>query len=176
MHLPISWWVIYGCTCSHRTECSPVFNWKRHDPRVPPSLFTWSHPKPLFFVFPQMKNPQRETFCQCGRGETKNSRSTQRHQNKQVQKLFWAVEKTSWYVHCIKWRVLWRWLKFKHVRISTQFFINKFYLGFFIWALHIFFPYRYLIDPGPIFSLMACSITFFITQVTIYVWIFFWIL
>ena len=31
---------------------------------------------------------------------------------------------------CIKQRVLWRWLKFKHVRINTQFFINKFqFLG-----------------------------------------------
>ena len=26
----------------------------------------------------------------------------------------------------IKWRVLWRWLKFKYVRIDTQFFINNF--------------------------------------------------
>ena len=28
---------------------------------------------------------------------------------------------------CIKWRVLWRWVKLKHVRINTQFFINKFW-------------------------------------------------
>ena len=27
----------------------------------------------------------------------------------------------------IKWRVLWGWLKFKHVRITTQFLINKFH-------------------------------------------------
>ena len=30
-------------------------------------------------------------------------------------------------MYCIKWRVFWRWLKFKHVRINTQFFINKFW-------------------------------------------------
>ena len=30
-------------------------------------------------------------------------------------------EKTPQKVYCIKWRVLWRWLKFKHVRINTQF-------------------------------------------------------
>ena len=31
----------------------------------------------------------------------------------------------SQYGYCIKWRVLWRWLKFKHVRINTHFLINK---------------------------------------------------
>ena len=34
------------------------------------------------------KSPQREMFCRCGRDETKNGRSTKRHQNGQVQKLF----------------------------------------------------------------------------------------
>ena len=29
-------------------------------------------------------------------------------------------------MYYIKWRVLWRWLKFKHIRINTQFFTNKF--------------------------------------------------
>ena len=29
-------------------------------------------------------------------------------------------------MYCIKWRIHWRWLKFKHVRINTQCFINKF--------------------------------------------------
>ena len=32
-------------------------------------------------------------FCWCGRGETKISGSTKRHQNRQPQKLFWAVGK-----------------------------------------------------------------------------------
>ena len=37
----------------------------------------------------------------------------------------------KWFSRCIKCRVLWRWLTFKHVRTNTQFFINKFggYLG-----------------------------------------------
>ena len=33
------------------------------------------------FVFPDEKSPQREVFCQCERSETKNGRSTKRHQN-----------------------------------------------------------------------------------------------
>ena len=47
------------------------------------------------FVFPEEKSTHKETFCRCGRGETKNSRSTKRHQHQWVQKVFWAVEKTS---------------------------------------------------------------------------------
>ena len=31
-HLPISWWVIYKCTCPHHTECSAVFEQRWHDP------------------------------------------------------------------------------------------------------------------------------------------------
>ena len=51
-------------------------------------------PSDIFF-FPWMKkNPQREIFCWCGRGEIKNVRSTKRDQNWWVQKLFWAVEKS----------------------------------------------------------------------------------
>ena len=42
----------------------------------------------MFFVPLDEKSPQREIFCQCGKTETKNSRSTKRHQNSQVQKLF----------------------------------------------------------------------------------------
>ena len=44
-----------------------------------------------------------------------------------LKKTFWAVEKMSQYVYCIQWRVLWRWLTFKHVKINIQFFINKFH-------------------------------------------------
>ena len=84
----ISWWVIYEHICPHCAECSAVFVQKWHDTRAPPSLFTPFYPEWLFFVSLVEKSPQRETFCQCGRGETKNSRSTKRHQNRQVQKLF----------------------------------------------------------------------------------------
>ena len=52
--LPISWWVIYNCTCLHRAECSAVYDQKRHDPYAPPSLFSGYHPKWLF-LFPWMR-------------------------------------------------------------------------------------------------------------------------
>ena len=75
MHSLISWWVIYEHTCPHHAECSPVFDQKQHDPHVPPSLLT-RLPKD-FLPCPEGKiSPQRETFCRCGRGETKKSRST----------------------------------------------------------------------------------------------------
>ena len=41
-----------------------------------------------FFFPPDEKYCQRETFCGCGRGETKNGRNTKRHQNQQVQNCF----------------------------------------------------------------------------------------
>ena len=64
-------------------------------PNVLPSLHTWSHPKLLFFVSLDEKCPQRETFCWYGRCNI-NDRSTKRHQNWQVQKLIWSVEKKFW--------------------------------------------------------------------------------
>ena len=50
-------------------------------------------PTDFFFVFPGEKSPQREMFCQCGKGQIKSGRSTKTHQNRQVQKLFLAVGK-----------------------------------------------------------------------------------
>ena len=86
--------MIYEPTCPHHAECTAVFDQKQHDPHVPHSLFTESYSKGHFiFVSPDEKSPQREMFCQCERGETKNDRSTKRHQNQGVQKLFGAVEK-----------------------------------------------------------------------------------
>ena len=46
-----------------------------------------------FFLFPQMKKVLKGKFCQCGRGKTKNGRSTKRHQNPQVQNCFEQWEK-----------------------------------------------------------------------------------
>ena len=86
--LPISWWVIDERTCPQCTECSVIFDTKWHDPHALPSLFIWSHPEWLLFCFLEEKSPQMQMFCQCGRGETKNGRSTKRHQNWCVQKLF----------------------------------------------------------------------------------------
>ena len=47
----------------------------------------------FFFVSPDEKSHQREMLCWCGTGETKNDKSTERHQNRWDQKLFWAVKK-----------------------------------------------------------------------------------
>ena len=75
-HLPTLPWVFHS-----------LWPEKRPDPCAPPSLFTQSHPERLFFVSLNEKSLQKETFYQCGRGETKNSRSTKRHQN-WIQKLY----------------------------------------------------------------------------------------
>ena len=60
-------------------------------PCAPPSIFTQSHPKWLVFLSPDEKSPQRETFGWCGRGETKNSRSTKASKSTSSE-LFWAVD------------------------------------------------------------------------------------
>ena len=60
---------------------------KTAGPCAPPFLFIWSHSEQLFF-FPDEKSPQREMFCQCRRGETKNGRITKSHQNWWVQNHF----------------------------------------------------------------------------------------
>ena len=76
------------CTCPHHAERSTVFNRKGHDPCAPPSLFMRSLPRRTFCYLPWWKSPQRETFYRCVKGETKNGRSTERLQNRQVQACF----------------------------------------------------------------------------------------
>ena len=119
----MSWWVIYEHTCPYCAECSAVFDEKSHDPCAPPSIFNWSYPKWVFFVSPDEKVLKGKSFAHV-RGETKNSRSTKRHQNQGIEKLL-IVEKILILV-LPKWSVLWRWLKFKHVRINTWVLVNKF--------------------------------------------------
>ena len=93
--LPISWWVIYECTCPHRTEYSAVFGPKRHDSYAPPSLFTQSSSDRLFVcLFPQMKQSLKgKHVADVEEVKQKNGKSTKRHQNRQVQRLFWVVGK-----------------------------------------------------------------------------------
>ena len=87
MNLSILWRVIYKCSCPFCAECSAVFDQKWHDPCTQPCHSPDLIPS-NFFLFPQMKKSlQREMFCWCGRGKTKNSRSPTRHQNWWVQKL-----------------------------------------------------------------------------------------
>ena len=82
------------------------------------------------FLFPQMKKVLKgKCVAKVEEMRQKKAETLKKHQNHQIQNLFWAVGKKSWLVYCVKWRVLWRWLKFKHVKINTQFFINKFLFG-----------------------------------------------
>ena len=85
VHLPTLHWVF-----------SSIWQKNWHDPHAPPSLFTWSHPRATFFVSLDEKSPQKDMFWRGGRGEIKSGKSTKRHQNWQVQKLFWAVERMCW--------------------------------------------------------------------------------
>ena len=87
-HFPISWWVIYEHTCLYHAECSAVFDQKWYDLHVLLFLFTQSHPKQLYFYFSGWKSPQREMFGHVEEMKQKNGRSTKKHQNWQVQKLF----------------------------------------------------------------------------------------
>ena len=83
-HLPTQHWLVSSLTK------------KRHDPHTSPSLFTWSHLKWLFFFVPQMKKVLKgKHFANAEEVKQKKGRSTKRHPNWWVQKLFWAVEKPS---------------------------------------------------------------------------------
>ena len=87
-------------------------------------------PQVTFFLLPWMKNVLKgKCFANVEEGKQENTRSTKRHQNQWVLKLFWAVEKMSQWVNCIKWRVLRRRLKFKHVRICNFLQINSSFGG-----------------------------------------------
>ena len=85
MCLPISWWVIYQCTCPHCTDCSAIFDQKYHDPHIPPSLFTGSHPRWLLFGYPGWKKFSKGNTLPWRRDERKNGRITKRDQNQWVQ-------------------------------------------------------------------------------------------
>ena len=107
MHLPISQWVIYGWTC-HTALRVHQFLMKNGMTTMPHPYYSPDLKLNEFFWFLRLKqiiiSPQRKMFTWCGRGETNNppqkkhSRSTKKHQNQWIQKLFWAVEKTS---HCV---------------------------------------------------------------------------
>ena len=126
VHLPISWWVIYNHNCPHHAECSAVFDKKMAWSPCPPLRIHSILPQSTFsFCFPGWKKSSKGNTLLMWKRWNKNSRSTKRHQNWLIQTLFWAVGKKV-LIYCIKWRVFWRWLKFKCVRINTQFLISKF--------------------------------------------------
>ena len=127
MHLAISWWVIYNCTCPHHAEYSAVFDQKQHDPHAPYSPFTRSHPKWHSFVSPDEKSPQRETVANVEEVKRKTAEALKTSKSTSSNTVL-SSGKKSRYVYCIKRTVLWRWLKLQHVRINTQFFI-EFHFG-----------------------------------------------
>ena len=94
--LPITWWVNYEHTCSHGAECSARF-----DKKTPGSLCPTLPVHPIlswvtFFLFPWMKtSPQREKgFAHVEEVEKKPPKpKTAEALNREVQKVFWAVEK-----------------------------------------------------------------------------------
>ena len=74
------------------TELSAVSDPKWHDPPGPPSLCTQSCPQGTFFISLDVKNPQRETYCWCGRGETKKQQKPYKAWKLTSSKMFGAVE------------------------------------------------------------------------------------
>lgn len=95
-------------------------------PLCPPSLFNYSD---FFVCFPGWKNPQRERVCWYRISKTKNCRSTKGHQNWSVQRLFWTVEKNISKDVLHQMESTFKVTEVKHVRISTQYFTNKFWFG-----------------------------------------------
>ena len=77
----------------------------------------------VFVYFPVWKKSSKGNLLLMCKRWNKNIRSTKRHQNWRVQKLFRAVEKSLYRYSALNGRVIWRGLKFKHVH---NFFINKF--------------------------------------------------
>ena len=68
---------------------------------------------------------------------------------------------------CIASNVIWRWLKFKHVRITTQFFINKFHFGGSPSCVCVYFLHRdYIIEDNHI---RPCS--WLVFSHNVFIWI-----
>ena len=81
IHLPTPHWLL----SSFWQKQHDLMPHPPHSPDLTPSNFS--------FVSPDEKSPQRETFCPCGRGETKKKgRSTKRIKIDYF-KNFWVVEK-----------------------------------------------------------------------------------
>ena len=68
--LPVSWWVIYECTCAHYTECSAIFDLNGMTPMPLPPYSCDLTLSNFLFVSLDEKIPPRDAFCWCGRGET----------------------------------------------------------------------------------------------------------
>ena len=104
------------------------FDPKWHDLCVLPSLFICSYPKQPFSVSPDEKVLKGKHFAKAEEVRQKMAEALKDIKINELKNCYEQWEKVLivygiWY--CIKCRVIWRWLKFKHVRISTQFLINS---------------------------------------------------
>ena len=146
-HLPISWWVFYEHTCPHHVECS-VFDQKWHD--LVPHPISPSN----VFLFPLWKKSSGKRFADVE--EVIQMAEALKHiRIEEFKNCFEQWKKVLIGVFHPMGRVLWRWLKFKHVRINTQTFINKFWvflipplyvLTFFIFPGNYIFKISWKID------------------------------
>ena len=71
--LPISWWVIYKLPRPHHAVLSRFWPKTAWPPCPTLPIHPFSPWATFLFVSPDEKSPQRETFCTCGRGETKKT-------------------------------------------------------------------------------------------------------
>ena len=71
-----------------------------------------------FSVSPDEKSLKEARFASV-EVKQKTAEAHKRHQNRLSSKTVLNSEKKSQKLYCIKWRVFWRWMKFKHVRIHN---------------------------------------------------------
>ena len=121
MCLPIPWQAIDESTSPHCTECSAVSDPKWHDPGVPPP-YSPDLSQNDFFVclFPQWKALRRKHFADVEEMKHKTAETLKGIKIDKFKNVLSSGRKSQ-RTYCIKWRVLGKWLKFKHVRINTNF-------------------------------------------------------
>ena len=130
--LPIPWWVIYEHICPHLLWMFSSFWAKSARPTcAPPSLFTPSLPKLLFFcLFLWMKKVLKgKHFADVKEVKQKMAKALKGIKIDKSKNCFKQWKKYR--DRCIASNIEYfeGRLKFKHLRINTKCFINKFLLG-----------------------------------------------
>ena len=82
----------------------------------------------FFFVFPWWKKSSKGNVLPMWKRWDKTAEALKGIKTDVFKNYLEQWGKKSQSVYFIKWRVLWKWLKFKHVKINTQCFINKFWV------------------------------------------------
>ena len=120
-YLPVSGWVFYAHNCPQGRGFSSFLS-KTAWPLCPTLTSHQISPRVTFFVclFPWMKKVLKGKWVADVEKVKQKTAKTVKGIKIDEFKDSWAVGKKFWLVHCIKWRVVWRWLKFTHVRINTQ--------------------------------------------------------